>query len=121
MKPAIAFPYHLPVFDMYFKDLGTAAEEIRFEDTQKVLREYFEDWHLPVVLSSKESVGSLTNLLLRLEEQLQSLIEQHHLYYWLHLFRRLPPSDAFGLQHPLTVGLYREVMETAIFSPTTMT
>ena len=114
MKPAIAVPYHIPVFDMYFKELGAEAERIRFEDTQVVLREFFETWDLPVVLSSEESVGSLTKLLLRIEQQIQFLIDQHHLYYWLHLFRRLPPSDAFGFQYPLTIGLYREVMETAI-------
>lgn len=82
MKPAIAVPYQIPVFDMYFKSLGAEAERIRFEDTQMVLREFFENWDLPVVLSSEESVGSLTKLLLRIEQQIQFLIDQHHLYYW---------------------------------------
>lgn len=109
----IHMPYHHAVFSLYFKELGDTVEEKRTAATKEVLTRFFSSFSIPARFPVEESTEVLQRLLVQLEEAIANLVGQHHLYYWLHLYRRLAPADSFGYQSITTVALYREITETS--------
>ena len=111
--PRYHVPYHQPVFDLYLQELGDSVEEKRTAATRTALDEFFSQYTLPAQFPPEESVAVLKDLLGSLEKAIADVVGQHHLYYWLHLYRRITPADIFGHPWLTTVALHREIMETA--------
>jgi hypothetical protein len=55
----------------------------------------------------------LTILQTRLEKEMERIISSKCVYYWFHLYRRIPPVASFGGESKMTVWLYRDILECA--------
>lgn len=49
----------------------------------------------------------------RIEDQLKKIISTKSIYYWFHLYRRIPPVATFDNESRQTVWLYRNILENA--------
>lgn len=101
------------VFYHYFKSLGSKVDELRTISTNELLSNYLYLMAPPVALTSSGAINTIEDLQNGIETKMKEIVSEHHSYFWLHLYRRLAPRDTFGDENPVTVSLYRNIMESA--------
>jgi len=68
-----------------------------------------------VSFTRRRSAAIVERLFSRVESALGQKLQQHSPYYWLHIYRRLAPENAFNDGLLGTVSLYRRTLELAFF------
>ncbi len=111
--PLIAIPYHLPIFAEYFTRLEPDIDGFREAWITQATRHHFQALPYPTRLSPDAAIP--IRLLGTLEEALCDALQAHSAYYWLHLYRRIAPRNAFRDSLISTVALYRRTLEIAFF------
>jgi hypothetical protein len=104
--------YHQPVFARMSHQIGVEFFNlIKFEKANHI-KNFFSLLNPPSQFSSIQSIDILKAWKISLEKRIGEIISKHHAYYWLHLYRRIGPEDAFGFEPP-SVFLVRETLECA--------
>ena len=104
--------YHF-IFLSYFRQLGDRYNEVRDTLTMSMVMPFLSILNPPREFLNYESIGILETLKKALEDRIAAIVSKHSIYYWMHLYRRLSPENTFGHQSLVSVGLYRDTMETA--------
>ncbi|MFH2145153.1 MAG: SEC-C metal-binding domain-containing protein [Candidatus Omnitrophota bacterium] len=107
------FDYHHFVFSKYFRELGKNLDILREELTRSFINNFLSILAPPVQFSSEQAIEILEKFLESCEKEISKIVVKHHVYYWVHLYRRLSPENTFKHKQIVSVGLYREIMETA--------
>ena len=78
------------------------------------IRSRFWQFVPPQEYQPDEARELLKKYLISLEDEIASILSQHSIAYWLHLYRRLSPGSIGDDTQPVTIGLTRAVLEAAI-------
>ncbi len=105
--------YHQPVFIHYLNLLSKQIEELRTQLSNSILKSYLSLLTPPSQFESLVA-ASLVNLFQKkIEPEMKEILSKHHVYYWLHLYRRLAPENTFNDKSLATIYYYRNIFESA--------
>ncbi len=107
----LALEYYSRAFALFHQELtrsGFTTSEIH------PIRKRFWQFVPPGIYSQHEGRSLLKTYLRTLEGEMREIISKSSLGYWLHLYRRLAPGPIGRDTSPMTIGLTRALLESAI-------
>jgi hypothetical protein len=107
----IGLEYYNQAFAMFHRELARSG--FRSSEVHSI-RERFWQFIPPGVYYQHEGRSLLKAYLKSLEGEMSEIISKSSLGYWLHLYRRLAPGPIGKDTSPMTIGLTRALLESAI-------
>jgi len=107
----LALEYYNHAFALFHDELtrsGFTSSEVH------PVRKRFWQFVPPGIYSQHEGRILLKTYLGTLESEIREIISKSSLAYWLHLYRRLAPGPIGEDRSPMTIGLTRALLESAI-------
>ncbi len=84
-------------------------------DAKSLLKNFFSSLVSPGTFFRQQSVEILERWQAALEKRMKEIISGHHVYYWLHLYRRLAPENVFRYPNIGSVYILRNILESAFY------
>ncbi len=107
----LALEYYNQAFALFHRELkrsGFKASGVH------PIRKRFWQFVPPRAYRLHEGRSLLNTYLVTLESEMREIISKSSLGYWLHLYRRLAPGPIGRNTSPMTIGLTRALLESAI-------
>ncbi len=114
-KKILPIAYHQTVFADDLTSLGSDVRSVADADAELLSRNFISLLAPPRVFSPQRSVEILELWEKSLEARMSEIICRHHVYYWLHVYRGLPPENVFGYRDIHSVDLIRNILESAFY------
>jgi len=107
--------YAQMVISEYLCELGDSFNKGRELDAMSIVAGFLRPLAAPSQFNPATSIDILKLFLQRIEGRISEVVSRHHVYYWLHLYRRLAPENWVDNVSPVTVALTRDILECAFF------
>jgi len=106
--------YHLILFPYLIKKYKLNINEERKKDSNKIVDLHIKSNKHKIQACKFDATKFINTLQIKLEERMKEIISTKSIYYWIHLYRRIPPVASFNNESKQTVDLYRNILENAI-------
>lgn len=107
--------YHNILF-LYLTRTEGSRKEIqkrRHKIAKRVVQRFINKYSSKGKFVGDDAIHLILELQQNLEKEMEKIISRKSIYYWFHLYRRIPPVASFVQESKQTVWLYRNILETA--------
>jgi hypothetical protein len=111
MKLIMKFDYHHPLFLYLAEDFMDRFQSKRDEIVNEIIGFYTGMFNYKSPLTYFEALRFIGYLQERIELEINKIVSKKSVYYWLHLYRRIPPVSSIAGESEITVWLYRNIAE----------
>ena len=111
MKFIVDIDYHHPLFLYLSEDLIDGFQSKRDKVVNEIIGFYTSMFSVRSPLTYFEASRFIKNLQDRIEAEIKKIVSKKSVYYWLHLYRRIPPVSSIASESEITVWLYRNIAE----------
>lgn len=98
----------------YFTE-GKSEQTLKLSEnhTRSIVNIYLSIYEHKSPMKGKNALNFVEIIQARLKKELEDIISKKGIYYWFHLYRRIPPFSVFRNDSKMTTLLYRNILETA--------